>query len=60
MDESTRKRGDLWIRKILVVGLFIGLSILFTIAFYINGRLGIDSDGSFHFSRVDEIYRNLK
>lgn len=60
MDESTRKRRDLWIRKILVVGLFIGLSILFTITFYINGRLGIDSDGSFHFSRVEEIYRNLK
>ncbi len=60
MDESTRKRRDLWIRKILVVGLFIGLSILFTITFYINGRLGIDSNGSFHFSRVEEIYRNLK
>lgn len=39
---------------------FLGLIILFTSVFYISGGLGIDSDGSFHFSRAEEIYRNLK
>lgn len=60
MNELTNSKYRTWINRGAVLLLFLGLSILFTSVFYLNGRLGIDSDGSFHFSRAEEIYRNLK
>ena len=49
-----------WGKKISVYIFFMFLSVFFVFFLYKTRQLGIDSDGSFHFSRVEEIYQNLK
>lgn len=49
-----------WGKKISIYALFVFLSIFYVFFLYKTQKLGIDSDGSFHFSRVEEIYQNLK
>lgn len=49
-----------WGKKISICALFVFLSIFYVFFLYKTQKLGIDSDGSFHFSRVEEIYQNLK
>lgn len=40
--------------------LFLGLSIFFAIFLLFSHAIGLAADGSFHFSRAEEIYQNLK
>ncbi|MBD5068689.1 MAG: hypothetical protein HDT50_00595 [Lactobacillus sp.] len=57
MKEIKQKK---WFTDFGVLVAFIILSVLFTSFFISSGRIALASDGSFHFSRAEELYQNLK
>ena len=49
-----------WFERTALLVIFGLISVVFTSIFIVNGQIALDSDGSFHFSRVEELYQNLK
>lgn len=46
--------------NLLIVAFFLILALIMSLPLLHFGRLAISSDGSYHFSRLEEMYQNLK